>query len=152
MAGAPEEPELERLPLLRMLGDDQRDRVPLGVVAHGLPDVPRVDRVPHARVVYELARRARLDRPQAEVGVLAAVEALVEPAEPLEQRARVRDVAGLVPGGRLPDRLRGREPVEPDELVGVGLGAALKDSGPVPCSRRRAGARASPARAGSRRR
>ena len=61
----------------------------------------------HARaVVHELGRRAGLARAPAEVGVLRGREAvgLVEPAEPLEQRARVGDVAGRVVPVELGDR------------------------------------------------
>jgi hypothetical protein len=57
-----------------------------------------VHRVPRARAVHEGGGRSRLACAPAEVGVLAGGEAvgLVEPAQPLEERARVGDVARLV--------------------------------------------------------
>ncbi len=47
-ARAPEDAELERAPLHRVLGDHERDRMPPRMVAHGVPYVPGMHGVPHA--------------------------------------------------------------------------------------------------------
>ena len=124
-----------------MLRDDERDRVP---AARGRGPRPRHGasgpRARRARRPTNAALGAGLDRAQAEVGVLAAVEALVEAAEPLEQRARVGDVAGLVPGRRAarssawsPGRAAARARPGPARCAPAGLGSP---SSPAASSRR----------------
>ena len=74
---------------------------------------------------------ACFDRAPGEVGVLAPeAEGLIEAAEALQELARVRDVAGLIPTARLGDGDRTRQRVQQVRLVGIGLGAAL-DEGAV---------------------
>src|SRR3954465_2343813 len=77
--------------------------------------------------------RPRLEGPPGEVGVLAAGRrvTLVEAAEPLEQVARVGDVAGLVPGPGGRDLDRAGEEADPAPLARDRLGSTLQHNAGV---------------------
>ena len=101
------------------------------------------DRVVDERLGREDRRRARLGRAPAEVGVLARGRrvALVEAVQPLEQRARVEDVAGLEVRGqlgqpqRLGERARGCRPPSGRAASGPGRSGPRRRRGPSAGSR-----------------
>src|SRR3954454_14783183 len=90
-----------------------------------------VDRVPVERVWLVDHARSRLDRPPAQVGVVACrfPKGLVEAAQLLEQRAWIGDVARLEPRPWACCRLRAREGGELVKLAWIGLGASLDHRG-----------------------